>query len=78
MKEFLGLDGYSRSPEGYMSWQHLTFVGLLMALMVFLAILFGRKNRNKDDKTKNKVLIVSAILIDSIEIFKIICLCIRF
>ena len=77
MKEFLGLDGYSRSPEGYMSWQHLTFVGLLMALMVFLAILFGRKNRNKDDKTKNKVLIVSAILIDSIEIFKIICLCIR-
>ena len=77
MKEFLGLDGYSRSPEGYMSWQHLTFVGLLMALMVFLAILLGRKNRNKDDKTKNKVLIVSAILIDSIEIFKIICLCIR-
>lgn len=77
MKDFLGLEGYNRSPEGYMSWQHLTFVGLLMATMVILAIIFGRKNRNKDEKIKNKVLIVSAILIDSIEIFKIVCLCIR-
>ena len=54
MKEFLGLEGYNRSPEGYMSWQHLTFVGLLMATMVILAIIFGRKNRNKDEKIKKQ------------------------
>ncbi len=66
MKEFLGLEGYARTPEGYMSWQHLTFVSILMALMAFLAIFFGKKNHDKDDKTKNKVLIISAILIDRI------------
>lgn len=77
MKEFLGLDGFSRSPEGYMSWQHLTFVGSLIVLMIFLSILLGKRNRNKDDLTKNKVLIITAILINAVEIFKIICLCIR-
>ncbi len=77
MKEFLGLEGYSRVPEGYLSWQHLTFVGLLMTTMFILAFIFGRRNRNKDANIKNKVLIVLAILIDSIEIFKIVCLCIR-
>ena len=77
MKEFLGIGGYQRTPEGYMSWQHLTFVAFLMALMVFLAILLGIKNKHKNETSKNKVLVWSAILIDGIEIFKIVCLCIR-
>lgn len=77
MREFLGLGGYTREPEGYMSWQHLTFVSLLMVIMVVLAVVLGRKNRNESDKVKNRVLIVSAIAIDSLEIAKIVILCIR-
>jgi len=77
MKEFFGFGGYSRSPEGYMSWQHLTFVSILLLIMAVSAIIIGRKNRNKDEKAKNNVLILSAILIDSFEIFKIVLLCIR-
>ena len=68
MKEFFGFGGYQRTPEGYMSWQHLTFVTTLMLIMVGLAIFFGLRNKNKSDKVKNKVLIVAAILIDTFEI----------
>ncbi len=72
MKEFFGIGEYTRTPEGYMSWQHLTFVSLLMVLMVGLAVWLGIRNRKAEDRAKNKVLIIAAILIDTIEIFKII------
>ena len=84
MKEFFGLSkeanggyGFLRSPEGAWSWQHILQVSIFMILMVSLAIVFGKKYKNKTDKEKNKVLIVSAILIDGFEIIKIIVLCIR-
>lgn len=77
MKEFFGFGGYQRQPEGYMSWQHLLFVSLLMITMIALAIFLGLRNRHKDESDKNKVLIVAAILIDSFELFKIILLCFR-
>lgn len=77
LKEFFGRDGYKRTPEGYMSWQHLLFVSSLMAIMIGLSIFLGLRNKNKEDKIKNKVLIVSAILIDSFELFKIIFNCFR-
>ena len=77
MREFFGFGGYTRDAEGYMSWQHLLFVTSLMLIMVALALVLGLKNRNKDEKQKNKVLIWAAILIDSVELFKIIMICIR-
>lgn len=77
MKEFFGWDGYTREIEGFLSWQHLTFVSCLMVVMIFLAILIGRRNRNRDDRTKNRVLIVAAILIDSLELFKLVTVCLR-
>lgn len=77
LREFFGFGGYKRQPSGAYSWQHLVFVTSLMAVMVLLAVLLGRKNRNKDEKTKNRVLIAAAILIDAFEIFKIVVFCIR-
>ena len=77
MKEFLGFGGYSRSPEGYFSWQHLTFVTALMAIMVLLAVVLGKKNRLATPHIKNRVLIVAALLMDGIELFKIVVLCLR-
>lgn len=77
MKEFFGFGGYQRPAEGFLSWQHILFVSILVVIMVILAITFGKINKNKDVKTKNKVLIVAAILIDAFEIFKIIICCIR-
>ena len=77
MKEFLGFGGYSRQPEGAYSWQHLLFVGALLAIMTILAVVLGRKNRNAALQQKNKVIIASAILIDAFEIFKIVVLCLR-
>lgn len=60
-----------------MSWQHLVFVTSLMLIMIGLAVFLGLRNKTRDIKVKNKVLIWSAILIDSFEIFKIVILCCR-
>jgi uncharacterized membrane protein YwaF len=77
MKEFFGWNGYSREAEGFMSWQHLLFVSCLMAIMVTLAVVFGRRNRTKDDKHKNRVLMIAAITMDALELFKIVIFCLR-
>lgn len=77
MREFFGFGGYTREPEGYMSWQHLVFVSLLMVVMIALAVYLGIKNKNAEHKVRNRVLIVSAILIDALELFKIVLVCIR-
>lgn len=77
MKEFLGFGGYSRPAEGFLSWQHLLFVGLLLGIMVFLGVYLGKKYRHSSAHQKNKVMIVTAILINALELFKIIVLCLR-
>ena len=77
MKEFFGIGGYERPAEGFLSWQHLLFVSILMAVMIGLAVFLGLKNRNKEERVKNKVLIWAAILINSFELLKIVVLCIR-
>ena len=71
MKEFLGIGGYTREPEGYLSPQHLIFVSCLILSMIALAILLGLRNKGRGDAEKNRTLIVTAILMDAIEIFKI-------
>lgn len=77
LKEFFGFDGYLREAEGFMSWQHLTFVSILLVIMIISAILLGKTYKNKSEKEKNKVLIIAAVLIDALEIFKIILLSFR-
>ena len=77
MKEFLGIGGYTRAPEGFFSWQHLAFVTGLMIVMTVLAIVFGRSHRKMSIEGKNKPLLWAAILIDGFEIFKIVICCIR-
>ncbi len=77
MKEFFGFGGYTREPEGFLSWQHITFVSFLLVSMVLLAIFIGKANKHNTLRQKNKVLIWAAILIDGLEILKIIIACIN-
>ena len=77
MKEFFGIGGYQRAAEGFMSWQHLTFVTSLVLIMIGLAVFLGRRNKNRSDAAKNAVLIWAALLIDGFELFKIILCCYR-
>lgn len=77
MKEFLGIGGYAREPEGYLSWQHILFVGSLLFAMFALAIWLGLRNRGRDPRAKNRILIATAILMDAIEIAKIAVMCYR-
>lgn len=75
MKEFFGIGGFQREPEGFLSWQHLLFVTSLMAIMVGLAVWLGKKNKDKLPAQKNTVLVWAAILIDGFELIKIILSC---
>lgn len=77
MKEFFGFGGYTRPAEGFLSWQHLLFAGLLLTAMVLLAVWLGKKNLHGTPAQKNRVLIGAAILIDALEILKIVILCLR-
>ncbi len=77
MREFFGFGGYARPAEGFLSWQHLLFVTSLMAIMVGLAIFLGRRGKHADAQAKNRALIWAAILIDGLELFKIVLHCFR-
>ncbi len=84
MMDFFGLEKYSngeyqfiREAEGAWSWQHLSFVGFLMATMIFLSIYIGTRTGKRSYNSKNKVLMVCAFLIDGFELVKIIVICIR-
>ena len=77
MSEFFGFGGYKRTPEGFMSWQHLLFVSIFTLIMIALGIILGLLNKNKDEKSKNKVMIWTSILINFFWILKIIILSIR-
>ena len=77
MKEFFGIGGYQRTPEGYMSWQHLLFVTLATIIMIGSAVLIGLIKRRSDYKGKNRVVIITAILFDVIETSRIVFVCCR-
>lgn len=84
MLEFFGLSkgddgsyGFLRDVEGSWSWQHIVQVSIFMILMVGLAILFGTKYKDKPEKERNKVLMASAIIMLSMEVIKVVVLCIR-
>ena len=77
MKEFFGIGGYQRQPEGFLSWQHLTFVTCLMIIMVALAWILGKKHRHSEYNTKNKALKWAACLLIGLDVFEIIFLTIR-
>lgn len=76
LNEFFGFNGFEREPEGFLSWQHITFVSSIMAAMLVLAFVLAQKKRNKCRNMQNKAIIVSAILMDTIEILKVSICCI--
>lgn len=77
IKEFCGIGGYTREAAGAYSWQHLTFVSSLVAIMFALGIIIGVLYRKHPEKNKNVPLIWAAVLIDSFEIIKIAVFCYR-
>ena len=77
MAEFFGFGGYSRPAEGFMSWQHLTFVTSLILIMTVLAIFLGKRSRDEAFGKKLITLKWAAVAIDCFELFKIVLLCFR-
>ena len=48
MAEFFGFGGALGEPEGYLSWQHLTFVLSMNLIVIALAIFFGSESETPD------------------------------
>ena len=67
----------NREPEGFLSWQHLTYATFMVALTVFLAVFLGRKFRNCTPEEKDRVVKVAAVVIVCCELFKIVLISIR-
>lgn len=74
--DFFGFDGFYKEPEGAWSWQHIGFTSVMVLNAILLGIVLGRKFKS-NESLKNKTIIVSAIAIDAVEIFKIIIFALR-
>ena len=77
MKKFFGFADDIGEPAGFLSLDHLLLVFVFMTLAVSLAITLGRHYHGRPTSEKNKVLVFAAIAIDSIELFKIVLMCVR-
>ena len=77
VREFFGFGGYRRAAEGYLSWEHLSFVTVLLALMTVLALALGKRYRHRTEREKNRVLIGAAIAINGFEMIKIVVKCMQ-
>jgi len=58
-----------------LSWQHLAFVSALMIIMVLESVILGKRNKNKSLTEKNHVLVAAALLMDGVELVKIVLRC---
>lgn len=77
MLQYFGFGELTAQPAGAYSWQHLTFVTTLVLIMAVLAVVIGIYYRKHPEKNKNIPLIWAAILIDGVEIVKIVLSCIH-
>ena len=64
-----------RTGDALFSWPHLLSVTLTLAIFFGLAVLLGRKYKN-NPKAQNIILIITAVLIVAVQVFKIVYLCI--
>jgi len=67
---------FTRSPEGLFSWQHLLLVTTVFFIAVFLAVRLSWRNAGADRATKMKIVVVAAIVLDGLELIKLVNYCI--
>lgn len=75
LREFFGIGGYQRAAEGFLSWQHITFVTAFMIAMIGMAIFFGKRDQGKTSRDHNKVLMITAVVMDGTELLRIVLNC---
>ena len=75
IKEFFGVGGYTREPEGFLSWQHLLFVTVFILIMIGLSVFLGLRNKGKDEKVKNKVVAWAAVILLFLKVLEMVVAC---
>ena len=77
IRRFFGFDEDPRTPEGWLSWQHLTYVTLLVIAVVLLGARLGVRFRSLPEMQRRRPLRVAAVLMLAMELFKIILISVR-
>lgn len=77
IRQFFGFEEDPRTPEGWFSWQHLTYVTALVIAVILLGTTVGRHFHGLSFAQRRKPLRVAAILMLALEAFKIILISIR-
>ena len=77
IRQFFGFEEDPRTPEGWFSWQHLTYVTALVIAVILLGTTVGRHFRGLSFAQRRKPLRVAAVLMLALEAFKIILISIR-
>ncbi|MCQ2458248.1 MAG: YwaF family protein [Clostridia bacterium] len=78
LRQFFGFDTDPRVPEGWLSWQQLTYVTCIVLITVLLAVILGKRYRKRTEAEKRVPLRVAAVLMLASEIAKITIVCIRY
>ena len=76
LTDFFGIGGYERTPEGAWSFEHIFFTSGMILITIILGIYLGIKYKQNHEVIK-KTIVIAAIVINLIEIIKIVVLCIR-
>lgn len=75
--QFMGFEEDFREPEGWLSWQHLTYVTVIIAIAVLWGLWLGKRNRGKSIQEKKRPLRIAAVVMLVSEITKITIFCIQ-
>jgi len=67
---------FDRTPEGFLSWQHLTAVTTAFLIVILLAGRLSVRHAHSDRRDRMKVVIAAALVLDGFEILKLTVHCI--
>lgn len=75
--QFFGFEEDHRIPEGWLSWQHLTYTSILVIAVILFSVRLGMQYKNRTDREKKKPLRIASIMMIVMEITKIILISVR-
>ncbi len=76
LRMFFGWED-NREAAGFLSWKHLLFVTVYIAIATVLAVFLAKKHKNGTEKEKLRVLKIASVVMLSCEALKIVIISVR-
>ncbi len=75
--QFFGFEEDHRIPEGWLSWQHLTYTSILVIAVILIGLRLGMQYKDRTDREKKKPMRIASIVMIVAEISKVILISVR-